>query len=167
MSFLSINLRFDLHYVLPELRQKSFPAIIENVKILTQCVTTRVFLCQNAQARQRHAEWNCGFRARFKCDAMLPQSENQQYGGINENTEPNWLGLRHEIVVEKSLALRQSTHHDVLVLLRHLFLDVLFQPTQQKRAKHLPAQLRLNTVNADDINDSSDRYYRLAVWLSG
>jgi len=44
------------------------------------------------------------------------------------NTE-NSLGLWHEIIVEKSLALWQTTHNDVLVFLRHLLFDVLLQPT--------------------------------------
>jgi len=65
------------------------------------------------------------------------------------------LGLRHEVIVEKSLPLGQSTHDYVLVFLWHLLLDVLLQPTQQERTEDL-----INTYQS-----TRKQIWKLLQWI--
>lgn len=49
------------------------------------------------------------------------------------------LSLRqtHELLIQESLSLRQSTHDDVFMLLWQLFLHILLQPSQKERTQDL------------------------------
>lgn len=50
------------------------------------------------------------------------------------------LGTTHEVLVEIALAVRQSTHDHMLVLLWHLFLHLLLEASQQEGTNHLQSE---------------------------
>lgn len=89
-----------------------------------------------AQIDAFHAEWRYG-RPRLEHVRVIAHLSqlHQHIDYIQEVARFQCLpglGSAHEIVVEKTLTLRQATHHHVFVLLRHLFFHFTLQSTQQE-----------------------------------
>lgn len=89
-----------------------------------------------AQTNAIHTEWRYS-RSRLEHIGMIAHlSQLHQYTNyIQEATRLkcfSGFSSAHEIIVQKTLTLRQATHHNMFILLWHLLFHFRFQSTQQE-----------------------------------
>ncbi len=82
----------------------------------------------------------------------------------------NLRGLRHEVIVEKSLSLGEATAHHMLVFLGHLLLHVNLDPPEQEWSQHLvepldQALIVLLTALYHSRQRVGEPFFELAVGL--